>query len=170
MWRGRVEALTRAQAIIEAERPAVVKEEQRRVAAAAAAAAVEEERKKKEAEAEEQRKAAEAQAAEEARLMNELVAAMAAQNAEEKAQGEAQRLVDENLVHQALGFPEEAPLGCPDNSMLKDWDLFAGVTATQQQGQQETMAENASAPAIAPTAVSSEKTNLLKFQTGPGDV
>ncbi|KAK4040457.1 hypothetical protein C8A01DRAFT_15669 [Parachaetomium inaequale] len=126
IWRGRVEALTRAQAIIEAQRRAVVKEEQRRVAAAAA----EEERKKKEAEAEEQRKADEAQAAEETRLMNELVAAMAAQTAEEErakdeakraaeAQREVQRPADENLVYQALGDPEEGQSGCPDHNMLK---------------------------------------------------
>ncbi|KAL2174322.1 uncharacterized protein P884DRAFT_280299 [Thermothelomyces heterothallicus CBS 202.75] len=154
MWRTRVEAQIKAQAMIE---------EQNRIAAAAAAAAAEEarrkaeaeelERQRKEAEAEEQRKLAEARAAEDERLLREKPAAAAAQAAEkEKAEeqarreAKAQRLADESLLLQMLGFPEVNRSGSLGNNTPHDWngDLFAGVTtdiAAQQWAQENYMSD-----------------------------
>ncbi|KAH6851014.1 hypothetical protein B0I37DRAFT_404716 [Chaetomium sp. MPI-CAGE-AT-0009] len=143
MWRGRVNALVSAQAIIdEARRQAVIAEQQRIAAAEAerkraeaeAEAKAAAERQKKEAEAEEQRKAAEARAAEERRLHEEFVAAMAAQAAEEErvkeearvaeAQREAQRLVDQSLICQGLGIPEDPQLHNPFQTVFSSQDTF----------------------------------------------
>ncbi|AEO61570.1 hypothetical protein MYCTH_2071057 [Thermothelomyces thermophilus ATCC 42464] len=154
MWRTRVEAQIKAQAMIE---------EQNCIAAAAAAAAAEEERRKaeaeelerqrKEAEAEEQRKLADARAAEEERLLREKPAAAAAQaaekeKAEEQARREAtaQRLADESLLLQMLGFPEVNRSGSLGSNTPHDWngDLFAGVTtdiAAQQWAQENYMSD-----------------------------
>ncbi|KAK3297743.1 uncharacterized protein B0H64DRAFT_373057 [Chaetomium fimeti] len=115
MWRGRVNALVSAQAIIDEQQRIAAIEAQRQKAEAEAA-----ERQKKEAEAEEQRKAEEARVAEETRLRDEFVAATAAQAAEEKrvkgearvaeAQREAQRLADQRLICQGFGIPEDPQL------------------------------------------------------------
>lgn len=144
MWRARVEALVNSQAIIEEgacrQAAAAAKAERERAEAEARAQVAAAEREKTESEAEEQRKAAEAKAAEEMRLHEELVVAMAAQAAEDErmkeearaaeAQREAQRLADQKLICEALGIPEDPQL---HNSVMCDWDgnLIDGVAAAE---------------------------------------
>ncbi|KAL2160098.1 hypothetical protein VTH06DRAFT_1753 [Thermothelomyces fergusii] len=163
MWRSRVEALVKAEAMIE---------EQSRLAAAAAAAAAaateearrkaeaeELERRRKEAEAEEQRKLAEARAGkEEERLLREKHdAARATQAAEKKEkaeeharrEAEAQRLADESILLQIFGFPETNRSG--------------GLHNAQQRVQENYVSDKRSGP------VSSESIGSGETQTAQND-
>lgn len=156
MWRNRVEAQVKAEAMIE---------ERNRIAAAAAAeeakrkaAAEEHQGQEKGAEAEEQRKLVETQAVKKERLLREKPPSGAAHATEkEKAEGqarresEAQRLAEESILLQMLGFPDtNRPKGL-GNSMPQDWnrDHFAGVTtdtAIQQWAQEHRIGNETCGP------------------------
>jgi hypothetical protein len=175
-WRKRVATQTRVQAMLEAQQQTAL-EEQNRIAAEAerkraaaeaeslrrkAATAALAERRKREAEAEEQRKQAEAKAAEEARLVEERLAAMAAQSKEEErlraeAASAAERIADNGLL-QGQGNP------------------LAGMTITPQtkkQGQQNVSGQVVTAPVASSNTVAAGNcttADLNGLQTGSNDV
>jgi hypothetical protein len=179
VWRSRVEAQVNAEARIQETLQAMA-EEQNRLAA-------ELERKRKEAEAEEERKKTEAKkVAEEARRLNEQMAAMMAESVEKariedeaRRAAEAQLEPEERLLYQALGCPQQGEVSFTDCSfLLEEWSepLLAGMpttTATQEQAQAANGIENVAAPAVSPLTAPFENNgagNAEAPQTGFGDV
>jgi hypothetical protein len=201
LWRSRVEAQVNAEARIQETLQAMA-EEQNRVAAAElererkeaeveearkkAEAAAQAERKKREVETEEERKKAETKAAEEANRLNEGMAAVMAESAEnarieDKAKRaiEAQLQPEERLVHEALGCPQQSEMGFANNNYLledRTEPLLAGMattTAAQEQGPVANGSENVTGPLVSPPMAPVENIgagNAEAPQTGFGDV